>query len=68
MFATIADDIDYQTSSLAAAIRMLRDELGVPHDNPASVAEAIDRIFFLTDGLEAVHARLGRIAESAREL
>lgn len=67
MFATIADNLDYQCSSIAAAIRMVRDELGVAHDNPEAVAEAVDRLFFLTDGLEAVHARLERIAESARQ-
>lgn len=63
-----AGDIEYQVSSLGAAIRMMRDELCVHHPDPEAVAEAVDRLFFLTDGLEAVQARLQRIAESAREL
>ncbi|MEW6414364.1 MAG: hypothetical protein AB1482_03830 [Pseudomonadota bacterium] len=64
----IGDDLDYQVSSLAAAIRMIRDELGVDYSDAAAVGEAVDRLFFLTDGIEAVKARLERIAAAARTL
>lgn len=64
----VVDDLDYQISSLTCAIKMMRDELGVPHDDSEAVADAVDRLFFLTDGLEAVRARLERIAETARVL
>jgi len=64
----LADDVEYQVSSINAAIRMIRDEFAVSRDDQEKVAEAVDRLFYLTDGLEAVQARLQRIADSAREL
>lgn len=63
----VADDIEYQVSSLGAGLRMLRDELAMPHNDPERVAEAVDRLYFISDGIEAVRARLERIAASARQ-
>lgn len=68
MNTSIADDIDYQTSSLATAVRMLRDLLAVDRGDPVAVAETVDRLFFVSDGIEAVQARLERIADEVRTL
>jgi hypothetical protein len=64
----IAGHLETELASLKTGIRMMLDELAVRYDDPEAVEQAVSRLYFIGEALDAIATRFDGLKDRAYEL